>query len=161
LKFAEIKTRLTGISMQWLGVSWQPSEPEITAARRVIAYLEDRRVLYAPDQLEVAEHCVDSVLDIRRFLTGELGRLDKQSEFAASLRAVCAACRKFLDKLNLRDGDMIGFATNRRHWASWSFYSALGELRGAFGIHLARIAAQFELDVEADLASILPEKDTN
>ncbi len=37
------------------------------------AFLEDRRVLYAPDSLEVPSHCVESVLEIRRFLSAELG----------------------------------------------------------------------------------------
>lgn len=41
---------------------------------RVIAFLEDRRVLYAPDELEVPSHCVHSVLEIRHFLSGELGK---------------------------------------------------------------------------------------
>lgn len=39
---------------------------------------------------------------------------------------------------------------------SWTFGGALGELRGAFGVHVAKIAVAFELDVEDRLASILP-----
>ena len=65
----------------------------MSAARRVIAFLEDRRVLYAPDGLEVPPHCVHSVLEIRHFLSNELGKLGGKSEFAASLRAMRAACR--------------------------------------------------------------------
>jgi hypothetical protein len=32
----------------------------------------------------------------------------------------------------------------------------IGELRGAFGIHIATLAVAHGLDVEGDLASILP-----
>jgi len=32
-------------------------------------------------------------------------------------------------------------------------------MRGTLGVHLARIAAQYKIDVEDRLASILPEKD--
>lgn len=39
--------------------------------------------------------------------------------------------------------------------------TALGELRGVLGIHLAIIAAHYELDVEDDLASIFPIPDTD
>ena len=56
-------------------------------------------MLYAPDELEVPSHCVHSVLEIRHFLSGELGKLDIKSEFAASLRAMRAACRKFLERV--------------------------------------------------------------
>lgn len=92
MKFSEIANRLTGISTPLGGVSWQATELEVSAARRVVSFLEDRRVLYAPDEMEVPAHCVHSVMDIRRFLTGELGKLDAGSEFAASLRAMRAAC---------------------------------------------------------------------
>lgn len=160
MKFSEIANRLTGISSPVLGVSWQPTELEVSAARRVVAFLEDRRVLYAPDELEMPSHCVHSVLEIRRFLTAEIGKLDSDSEFAASLRAMRTACRKFLDRAGV-DGDerTVLYANRRGHWASWIFYSALGEMRGAFGVHLARIATQFRLDVEDKLATILPEAD--
>ena len=51
MKFSEIANRLTGISTPLGGVSWQSSDLEMSAARRVIAFLEDRRVLYAPEEI--------------------------------------------------------------------------------------------------------------
>jgi hypothetical protein len=36
------------------------------------------------------------------------------------------------------------------------FNGAVGEFRGVFGIHIARLAASHGLDIEGDLASILP-----
>ena len=156
MKFSEIANRLTGISTPLGGVSWQSSDLEVSAARRVIAYLEDRRVLYAPEEMEVASHCVQSVLEIRHFLSGELGKLDAKSEFAASLRAMRAACRKFLDRVGVDGREVTLYANHHGHWASWTFYSALGEMRGTFGVHLAKIAAEFKLDIEDRLAEILP-----
>ncbi len=97
MKFSEIANRLTGISTPFGGASWQPADLEVSAARRVIAFLEDRRVLYEPGQMEVPSHCVQSVIEIRRCLTEELGKLEGSSELAASLRAMRAACRKFLE----------------------------------------------------------------
>jgi hypothetical protein len=159
MKFSEIANRLTGISTPLGGISWQGTELEVSAARRVISFLEDRRVLYAPDELEVPSHCVHSVIDIRQFLSSELGKLDGGSEFAASLRAMRAACRKFLERVGVNGREVTLYANHRGHWASWTFYSALGEMRGTFGVHLARVAAQFKLDIEDKLASILPAKD--
>lgn len=155
MKFSEIANRLTGISTPFGGASWQPAEMEIAAARRVIAFLEDCCVLYAPEEMEVASHCVQSVVEIRHRLSDELGKLDSGSELAASLRAMRAACRKFLDRVGTDGRDGIHHADG---WGfrSWTFGSALGELRGIFGIHVAKIAAAFKLDVDDQLASILP-----
>lgn len=122
----------------------------------MIAFLEDRRVHYAPDSLEVPSHCVESVLEIRHFLSGELGKLDTKSGFAASLRAMRAGCRKFLERVGTDGREVILYANHHGHWASWTFYSALGEMRGTFGVHLAKIAAEFKLDIEDGLAEILP-----
>jgi hypothetical protein len=160
MKFREIANRLTGISTPLGGLSWQPTELEVSAARRVVTFLEDRRVLYAADELEVPSHCVRSILEIRRFLTDEIGKLDSGSEFVASLRAMRIACRKFLDLVGAAEDErIVVYANHRGHWASWTFYSALGELRGTFGVHLARIATRFKLDVEDRLAVILPAED--
>lgn len=155
MKFSEIANRLTGISTPFGGASWQPAELEIAGARRVIAFLEDRRVLYEPSEMEVPGHCVHSVIEIRHRLSDELGKLEGVSELAASLRAMRAACRKFLERVGTDGRDGIHYANNGGY-QSWTFGSALGELRGTFGIHVAKIAALFQLDVEDKLASILP-----
>lgn len=158
MKFKEVLTRLTGISCPVFGVSWNPPEAEIAVARRVLAFLEDRRVLYRPFDMEVPRHCVDSVVEIRKFLTDEIAKLDKSKEIAQSLRGMRAACRKFLDQSpGLRKA-----AFHRRgfHGASDEWLSdSLGELRGTFGVHVAKLAAEYGLDIEDDLASIVPGKD--
>lgn len=161
MKFVEIISRLTGFSIPVFGVSWNPPEPDVQKARRIIIFLEDRRVLYAPSEMELPAHCVQSVLEIRQFLTQELGSLQAETDLAATLRAMRAACRKFLDKVQDRGGDIVRFGHRPGHWASWEFNGAVGELRGVFGVHLAKLAAQHGLDVEDDLASILPAQAEN
>jgi Family of unknown function (DUF6650) len=60
MRFKEILSRLTGISVPVFGVSWNPPEADRAVVKRVVAFLEDRRVLYAPSEMEVPEHCVHS-----------------------------------------------------------------------------------------------------
>ena len=155
MRFREVIARITGLSSPVFGVSWNPPEPEVAIARRVVAFLEDRRVLYVPSEMESPDHCVQSVLEIRHFLTEEIQSLSESAEIVNSLRAMRAACRKFMTTVGVRS-DIIRFGAHRGHWASWEFNGALGELRGVFGIHLAKLAAAYGLDVEDDLARILP-----
>ena len=156
MKFKEIAKRLTGFRSPLFGVSWNPPESETNVAKRVIAELEDRRVLYNPSEMELPDHCVQSVIDIRRMLSAELGLLNNESTLSNSLRAMRAACRKFLDTVGA-DERIIRFGAHAGHFASWQFNGAIGELRGVFGVHLAQIAAQHGLDIEDQLATILPE----
>lgn len=156
IAFDEIAHRLTGLSCPIFGVSWNPPEAERSVARRVLAFLEDRRVLYVPSEVEVPQYCVDSVLEIRRSLTRELGALPREGALAQSLSAMRAACRKFLNAVQRDDGLIVRFGASQGHSASWVFIGALGELRGVFGIHVAMLAAGFGLDVEEQLGSITP-----
>jgi len=155
LKFPEVLKRITGISTPVFGVSWTPPESEIAVAKKVVTNLEDRRVLYNPDKLELPQHCVQSVIEIRHLLSSILEDLSNDSELNASVRAMRAACRKFLDDVQ-SDDRIVTYGAHLNHFASWHFNSALGEMRGVFGVHLAILAAKYGLDIEDDLAKILP-----
>ncbi len=160
MKFAEVCSHLTGLSCPIFGASWNPPEPQRVSARRVLAFLEDRRVLYSPSEMEVPQHCVDSVLKIREFLTAEIGKLETTNDLAQTLRAMRAACRKFLALTDgPRGNEVLRFGAHPNHWANWEFGSSLGEMRGVFGIQIARLAASHGLDVEDDLGAILPAED--
>src|SRR5260370_19980598 len=100
MRFKEILSRLTGLNLGPVGASWSPPEPEVSKAKRVIDYLEDRRVLDNRESVEVPEHCVQSVIEIRHFLTHELSNALEDSPLTDSLRAMRAACRKFLSALS-------------------------------------------------------------
>jgi hypothetical protein len=70
------------------------------------------------------------VLEIRRFLTVELQSLDRASDLAHSLRAMRAACRKFMHEVGARR-DIARFGGHRGHWASWSSTVRLGNSGGS------------------------------
>src|SRR6266852_4304974 len=98
--------------------------------------------------MEVPEHCVQSMLQIREYLTEELQNLPTDKGLTYSLRAMRAACRRFLETTQSGSGDIIMFGCHLGHSASWVFNGAVGELRGTFGHHVATIAAQYGLAVE-------------
>jgi hypothetical protein len=157
VRFSEVVRRLNGISTPVFGVSWNPGEAGVAVARRVLTYLADRRVLFSPYELEVADHCIRSVIEIRHALTEQLMDLGGDDEIAPHLIAMRAACRKFLD--SSAELDRHGAIPKPGQFGgtpNWVFDSALGELRGVVGVHVAQIAAKYGLDVEDGLASILP-----
>lgn len=158
MNFKDIASRITGISCPFFGVSWNPPEMERKTAKRILTFLEDRRVLYSPYELEMPTHCVGSINEIRHYLTGEIGSIATATEIEKSLRALRAACRKFMDETQKvsNDRNYLRYPDNIN---SWIFITALGELRGVFGIHIAKIAVSYGLDVEKDLASIIPLND--
>ena len=149
LKFKDILSKITGLSTPIGGLEWQPSKSELTTAKSVVNFLEDRRVLYNPTELEMPHHCIASVIEIRHYLTQQIDGLNDRSQLRRNLKIMRAACRKFLDVSPEPDG-------HYNSYSSWVFYSNLGELRGVFGLCLREIVLACELDVEQELASIIP-----
>ena len=150
--------RVTGVSTPFGGVSWETvPDVEKEVLTRLVAFLEDRRVLYNPSEVEVPDHCVESVLRIREVLVDLAGRLDRTSELAATLRHMAGACRGFLDRLpdGLGPG-RLGRPDVGWGWNSWVFNQALGELRGQLGVYLAELAQRHHLTIGPPLDSILP-----
>ena len=206
VSFQDLIGRLTGFSTPFFGVSWKPPEPQREVVRRLLSFLEDRRVLFNPYFLEVEWQVEQSVIEIRRRLTETLDELSENSPAEASVRAMRAACRRFLDEPHLdaphlgmdigkpirrmfvvpththenkthkpkrgpgnREkathedvGDLEDALTGQRsgHPDGSGFLIALGELRATFGTHIAFLAAQYGIDIEGDLASVLPAVDT-
>jgi len=157
IKAGQVRPRNVVVSLFPPNVQFElavPSDREANIGHRVLAFLEDRRVLYAPEQMETADECVRSVVEMRRFLTEVIGELAPDSELGSALRVIRAACRKFLDEC---DGPALGHVMAPwRFGGDWVLGPALGELRGVTGVCVAAIADRYGLDVESELAAILP-----
>jgi hypothetical protein len=153
LKFKDIVSRVSGVSTKIGGIQWQPAKSELATTKSIVNFLEDRRVLYNPAELEMPHHCVSSIIEIRHFLTSEIDGLKDGSRLKLNLKIMRAACRRFLDSSSLPDG--------RYHnsYTDWVFFSNLGELRGVFGLCLREIVLACQIDVESNLASIIPNED--
>jgi len=143
-KFSELASHITGLSLPVFGVSWQAPEAERTIVRSVLIFLEDRRALYNPFAIEMEHEVTDSVLEIRKELTDAIQRLSDKSAAVAPLQAMRVACREYLDN------------TRQRYGPHFAFMADLGRLRTIFGYHLAQLAVMYGLDIEGELASIIP-----
>jgi hypothetical protein len=148
LKGRAIASRLTGISTPIGGVSWTPPVDQKDKARRLFVFLEDRRALYHPYEAEVGDYVIQSILEIRKRLTADLEEVTKSSILGESLTAMRAACRRFLDQVQRRQAGRYSLGPD--------FIRCLGELRALFGVHVARLACAYDLEVKEELASILP-----
>ncbi|MFI6079199.1 DUF6650 family protein [Actinoplanes sp. NPDC051343] len=89
--------RVTEVSVPAFGVQWQTTPGDKATAGRVIGYLEDRRVLFGWRHRGDEMHCVRSALEIRRVLTEQLDLAQPGKDLSRSLRAMRAACRKFVE----------------------------------------------------------------
>lgn len=146
--------RVTGLSVPGgFGVQWQAVDGGKDVARRILLFLEDRRLLFGPRHLEDESHCIRSAIEIRAFLTEQLSLVKTGSALFEAIRSMRAACRKFVE-----EAGPYGryFHRSERYGQADPFSLALGDLRTIMGIHIAVLAQAFDLEVDEEVASILP-----
>ncbi|MFJ1618671.1 DUF6650 family protein [Streptomyces sp. NPDC088249] len=163
MKFSEIASRITSFSTPIFGVQWTPPRVDVEVARRVISFLEDRRVLWYAITFEVPAECVNSVQEIRAFLTEILGQGGIAKQLSAPLKQMRSHCHRFLERAEISE-DMAGEDGSlrrlfrRRHYLmlDYLFGEAVGEFRAGMGVQVAIIATAYGLDIDDSLAATLP-----
>ena len=163
VKFTEIASRLNGISTPIFGVSWTPPTADVSVVRRVISFIEDRRVLYAYYPEEVPDQCIDSVVQIRLFLTEVIGEGSVRQQIEGPLRNMRAWCRRFLERVGQSEDPGYPLTSSRHLFRDphhrvpdFLFGEALGEFRAGIVFNLAVLASATGLDIEEPLARYLP-----
>ncbi len=164
MKFSDILARVNGFSTPVFGISWQPPTADIAVARRIIAEVETRRVLFSTFSNEVPDRCVASVLELRKLFTEILAAGGIGKELEGPVRIMRRYCVRFLDRVGAsetRDAPGDRHLFRERQWMMHDYWfgEALGELRSGVTLPIAIIASSYGLDVDDELAQVLPQPD--
>jgi hypothetical protein len=143
---------VTGFSTPVFGLNWNPPKDKRKIAAGLITFLEDKRVLYVPHDMEYEAWAAESVLQIREELTRTLQQCPPKDELTGPIKTMQAGCRKFLDLM----GPPMG---RGRFFDDQNMWVAIGQLRGVFGDQLAQQSVAYGIEVEGELASIIPVED--
>lgn len=152
---AETARRITGISVPFGGLQWaDPGPSDCEIVRRFVLFLEDRRVLFNAEHLEVVSQVEYSIHQIREECTKTLQSLASEAFAAQPIRIIREAGRRFHDT----QGERFRFFDDQHHLYEGSpgFFAALGAFRATVGYQIALLAAHYDLNVEGDLAGVLP-----
>ena len=144
--------RITGVSVPWgFGVSWEYRESDATIARRVLTFLEGRRILYEPLNAQIFYYVGESATQIRDMLTQESSG-SAGEQLTSLLKEIRRAVIEFKTKLErIEQSERSGVGGDLREEKAL----ALGEMRGRVNPILALIAAKYEIEVEPELAAVL------
>lgn len=152
---AETARRITGISTPFGGIQWaDPGPSDADIVRRFLLFLEDRRVLYNPFNLEVVSEVEHSIHKVREECTKTLQALPPRVFAATPIRIIREAGRRFHNDQT----ESFRFFDDRwdHREGSPGFFTALGEFRAAVGQQVALLSAYYDVDIEGALASALP-----
>ena len=117
----------------------------------MLALLAEQRILQGPYDIAIGSFVAQSVIDLRGQLRCELDNLPTSAVLQEGLRAMYAVCHTFLEE---NQSPISGYGPPYEA----QLHSTLGGLRALFGIHIARIACAYDLELDARLKGILPPK---
>lgn len=123
----------------------EESRRESLIVRKLLRFLENRKVLYSPISFEVPSECVASVLEIRTRLQAEiesLEELDHDTGALQPIQSMQAACRAFLDRVRDRSfwtGIFPGAGRVK------DLEDALANLRAVFDEQMEKLYEEYEV----------------
>ena len=147
--------RLTGVSTPFGGLQWERRDTDAQIAQRVVDLLGDRRLLWADFTQEITEHCTTSAIEVRNRLGTHLENPDIGQGLASDIRVLQGLFRDFVTEVGPA-GD--GFGRRVPSHGTDPLSQALGKLRALVGVRLGELAARYELEISAELASIVPDE---
>lgn len=147
----KVKIKSLSLGLTGGGLGWDIDATELRAARGLLAFLEDRRILFNPPEIERRREIDISVDEIRSYCTGLIPTVSESAPVASAARGIRQACRRFLN-----DADL---GMTRAGKDESRFFLALGEFRGAVGLHVAAVSKTYDIEIEPDLASLQPAPD--
>lgn len=129
-----VKVSGGSVSILGFGVKWDVTQGDKKVARSVIAFLEDRRLLFGNRHGEDQPYSIESALSCRTFLTAQIALTTSGKPLEASLKSMRAAFRQFVER-----GGPQGISFDRDSWHSADPYA------------LALVGSGFELTATRSL----------
>lgn len=139
-----------GFGFWGLNLNWALPASDHEVVRAFVVQLEDRRALYNPYNVEVEGDVSWSVKGIREFASTALEKLSPDSPAAFAVSSIRRACRRY-DETSRNEFPNVMRTDGNAGWLI-----ALGELRSTVGYHLRQLERAYGIDVESELASIMP-----
>lgn len=146
LSFGNQSIRITGIG-PW-STQWEYLETNRDIARRVLADLEDRRVLFYTHGREDPEFCRRSAHEIRQLMKRELPKVEQGDDMDRALRAIRNAARDFVDEAGPNSQQ---FVQNMP-----AFERSLEDMRIAMAPYIRGMAVAYEVLIDHVLDENLP-----
>ena len=144
---------LNGFSTSFGGISWNKTTSSKEMFSRLLFFLESKRILVNPIELEIKDWCVESVLEIKQQLVNITQEVKLKDFDADRIRNLVDACNNYLDTVTPMNLTGIIYKKDGR-WEDLSFDRAMKEFRASFKQEIEKIEKKYRLKFH----KIIPEE---
>ena len=143
--------KITGVSVPFGGVSWEYTEPEKKYIQDLFFYLESKRVLTNPMDMEIKAWCEQSAIEIRNTLDSVLSKADYHQDTINCIRSMMNACNVFLDDMRKVDITGIIYKNNHGDWEHSGYSAAMKKFRKVFRDNIQFLSSAYGLEFPKEI----------
>lgn len=142
-----MKYELNGFSTPFGGISWN----RITSAKErfsyLLFYLESKRILINPIEMEKKEWCIESVLEIKSQLVATTKDCVFKENDLSIIQNMIQACNQYLDTVSFMNLPNIIFKSNEIEgtWEDLNFDKAMKQFRKSFKKEIEAVEKRYRL----------------
>ena len=144
---------LDGFSTSLGGISWNKTTSSKEMFTHLLFFLESKRILVNPIELEFKDWCIESVLEIKQQLVSITQELKLKDFDADIIRNMIDACNDYLDTVKPMNLPGIIYKKDDR-WEDLSFDRAMKAFRNSFKQEIAKVEKKYRLKFH----KIIPEQ---
>lgn len=146
--------RITGLDTPFGGVSWEYTENAKKGIQELFYFLEAKRILTNPTEMEIGIWCEKSAIEIRNKLTELLSKYDFNKETITCVRTMIDSCNSFLDDMRCVTRPGIIYKNGNGDWEDINFSKAMKKFRKSFRDNIKVLSEAYQIEFKNDI----PEK---
>ena len=134
--------KITGIDTPFGGVSWEYTETSKNGIQELFYYLETKRILINPVEMEIKSWCVQSAIEMKREIASVLSKYKFNSD---------TICNLFLDSLSSVKNSGIIYKNSSGDWEDATFSRAMKQFRKVFKENILLLSQAYDIPFPNDI----------
>ncbi|GCA65824.1 hypothetical protein KGMB01110_02600 [Mediterraneibacter butyricigenes] len=143
--------KLNGISVPIGGISWEYTESGQKGIQEMFYYLESKRLLINPKEMENKEWSEKSAIEIKNKLVDILSRYKYDQNIITIIKQMVDACNEFLDNMQRVEVRGILYKNLQSDWEDLEYGVAMKKFRKIFRGSIKLLAETYNITFSKEI----------
>lgn len=143
--------KLNGISVPIGGISWEYTESGQKGIQEMFYYLESKRLLINPKEMENKEWSEKSAIEIKNKLVDILSRYKYDQNIITIIKQMVDACNEFLDNMQRVEVRGILYKNLQSDWEDLEYGVAMKKFRKFFRDNIKLLAETYNITFSKEI----------
>lgn len=143
--------KLNGISVPIGGISWEYTESGQKGIQEMFYYLESKRLLINPKEMENKEWSEKSAIEIKNKLVDILSRYKYDQNIITIIKQMVDACNEFLDNMQRVEVRGILYKNLQSDWEDLEYGVAMKKFRETFRDNIKILAETYNITFSKEI----------